>query len=195
MLRRALSAVALLFTVAAAVITAACGDGEEATPTPFASPPAAASPTSPAGQTPAASPTPPRRVAVQVFFLDQENFNAGDEPFVTAVSREVDPPAVARGALEDLFAGTTEDEQAQGLRFVASGATGFTDFVVSEDGIARLQLVGGCDSGGSTFTVAQEIIPTLTQFPSIQHVKIYGPQGDTEQPEGDSNSIPVCLEP
>jgi hypothetical protein len=56
-------------------------------------------------------------------------------------------------------------------------------------------MTGGCGSGGSTFTVAQEIIPTLTQFPTVQYVKILDPDGNTEEPDGPSNSIPECLEP
>ena len=48
---------------------------------------------------------------------------------------------------------------------------------------------------GSTVTVANEIVPTLTQFPSVDWVKIYGPGGHTEQPSGSSDAIPTCLEP
>ncbi|MGH3333247.1 MAG: hypothetical protein ACRDPJ_18260, partial [Nocardioidaceae bacterium] len=61
--------------------------------------------------------------------------------------------------------------------------------------IARVQLTGGCNSGGSTVTIAGEIMPTLRQFGSVDWVKIYGPAGHTETPNGRSDSIPVCLEP
>jgi len=187
-----------LVALAVAALTAfvACGDDGDSDETPAATSTAAGSPgvTTPT-QPAAATPTPPRREAVQVFFLNEPNVTAGREPFVTSVEREVDPPAVARGALEALFSGPTAQEMAQGLRFEASGATGFTNFVVGDDGIATVQLAGGCDSRGSTFTIAQEIIPTLTQFPSISYVKILDPEGDTAEPTGPSNSIPACLEP
>lgn len=78
--------------------------------------------------------------------------------------------------------------------FVNSEATGFTGLSIS-GGIARVTLTGGCDSHGSTTTIANEIVPTLTQFPSVQWVKIYDQNGQTEQPTGNSNSIPFCLEP
>ena len=42
---------------------------------------------------------------------------------------------------------------------------------------------------------ASEIVPTLKQFTSVDWVKIYGPGGQTENPNGPSDSIPFCLEP
>jgi spore germination protein GerM len=163
---------------------------DDAIQTPTASPAATAPTPSPA----VTSPTPPQSVTVQLYFLDEENFSTGTQPYVTPVGREVEAPAVPLQALEELFAGPTPEERARGLRFVNSEATGFADFEV-EDGIATLRLTGGCDSGGSTFTIAREIIPTLTQFPDIQYVKILDPDGSTESPEGPGDSIPACLEP
>jgi len=78
--------------------------------------------------------------------------------------------------------------------FVASGATGFTNLRIV-DGTASVQLVGGCASGGSTFTIADEITATLRQFTSVQDVKIYDPSGETESPDAPGDSIPFCLEP
>jgi hypothetical protein len=77
---------------------------------------------------------------------------------------------------------------------VTSRATGFTDLRIAA-GIARVRLTGECYSGGSTFTVASEILPTLKQFDDVDHVKVYGPKGHTEKPPGDVDSIPPCLEP
>jgi hypothetical protein len=110
------------------------------------------------------------------------------------VSRPVIPPAVARGALQRLFAGPTPAEQAARLAFVASRAAGSADLTVKK-GIARVRLTGGCSSGGSTFTIANEIMPTLRQFPTVDWVKIYDPSGHTERPTGNVDSIPECLEP
>lgn len=78
--------------------------------------------------------------------------------------------------------------------FVASEATG-ARVIRIEEAIAHVELLGGCDSGGATFTVAQEIIPTLTQLEDFEFVKVYDPAGTTAEPEGRSNSIPGCLEP
>jgi hypothetical protein len=138
--------------------------------------------------------TPFRTVPVDVHLLDLYRFEQGIEPYTRAVTRQVIPPATARGALQRLFAGPTQEEIAQRLRFVNSDATGFTGLSIV-DGIARVRLTGGCSSHGSTFTVAGEIVPTLKQFSSVRWVKIYDPQGRTQQPTGQSDSIPECLEP
>ena len=128
-----------------------------------------------------------RSGAVEVVF-------ATPDATAAAVTRRVPAPGFARGALTALFAGPTDFDQPAGLAFVNSGATGFADLSIS-DGIARVRLTGGCASGGSTFTIANEIMPTLKQFPTVEFVKILGPRGNTEQPTGPVDSIPTCLEP
>lgn len=133
-------------------------------------------------------------VNVRDFFLDSHRFAVGREPYTRAVIRPVLPPRAAYGALQRLFAGPTQNEKARGLRLVASKATGFTDLSIV-DGVARVRLTGRCGSGGSTFTIADEIFPTLKQFPRVHWVKIYDPTGHTEHPYGHTDSIPVCLEP
>jgi hypothetical protein len=138
--------------------------------------------------------TPFRTVAVKDYFLDLHRFQNGKPPYTRRVERPVIPPTVGFGALQRLFAGPTQAERADGLRFVASKATGFKDLRIS-DGVARVQLTGGCGSGGSTFTIAAEIMPALRQFASVSWVKIYDPAGTTERPLGHTDSIPGCLEP
>jgi hypothetical protein len=133
-------------------------------------------------------------VPVSVYFVDQPNVRIGRQPYVSAVRRPVIPPAVAAGALQRLFAGPTATEQMAGLALVRSRATGFTALSIS-GAVARVRLTGGCDSGGSTITIADEIVPTLKQFPTVSWVKIYDPAGHTERPTGRSDSIPTCLEP
>ena len=73
------------------------------------------------------------------------------------------------------------------------GATGFTGLSITGR-VARVRLTGGCSSGGSTFTIADEAYPTLKQFATVDFVKIYDPAGHTERPSGSSDSIPFCLE-
>lgn len=139
--------------------------------------------------------TPFPRVRERVWFLDRARFDAGRPPYVRAVSRPVATPAVAKGVLQRLFAGPTQvEKRVRHLRLVRSGATGFADLRI-RGGIARVRLTGGCSSGGSTFTIADEIFPTLKQFRSVRWVKIYDPAGRTERPTGRSDSIPECLEP
>jgi hypothetical protein len=138
--------------------------------------------------------TPYTTTGVRDYFLDTHRFAHGKPPYTRAVTRPVTRPAVGFGALQRLFAGPTLSERAVGLRFIASKATGFTHLTIG-DHVARVQLIGGCNSGASTFTIANEIRPTLRQFPSVRWVKIYDPAGHTERPHGHTDSIPACLEP
>jgi hypothetical protein len=130
----------------------------------------------------------------RVFFFDQDNFVDNVQPFFRPVFRPVPAGRPFVGVLDRLFAGPLPGEHANGLRLLRSRATGFADLRI-EDRIARVRLTGGCSSGGSTVTVAGEIMPTLRQFPKVDWVKIYGPGGHTGDPTGPSDSIPACLEP
>jgi Sporulation and spore germination len=129
-----------------------------------------------------------------VYFFDPARFATGQEPYVVPVLRPVLPVTPATGVTDRLFAGPTPAEQAQGLTFLSSEATGFARLRIS-DSVARVQLTGGCNSRGSTATIAAELFPTLRQFATVDFVKIYDPDGRTETPGGRSDSIPICLEP
>jgi hypothetical protein len=96
--------------------------------------------------------------------------------------------------MDRIFAGPVAREETRGLRLLRSEATSFTRLGVRA-GVARVQLVGGCSSGGSTVTIAGEIMPSLRQFSTVDVVKIYDPAGRTEHPTGQVDSIPACLEP
>ena len=137
---------------------------------------------------------PNRTVPVRDYFLNTHRFAIGRGPLTEAVYRPVIPPATAYGAMQRLFAGPTQAERARGLTFVSSGATGFKILSI-RGGVVQIQLTGKLGSGGSTFTVANEIMPTLKQFPSVHWVKIYDQNGHTERPFGHSDSIPLSLEP
>lgn len=133
-------------------------------------------------------------VPVKDYFLNTHRFAIGRGPLTEAVYRPVIPPSTAFGALQRLFAGPTQAEHARGLKFVSSGATGFKILSI-RDGVARVQLTGKLSSGGSTFTIANEIMPTLKQFRSVHWVKISDRNGHTERPFGHNDSIPFSLEP
>jgi hypothetical protein len=130
----------------------------------------------------------------QVYFVDADNVASGSGPFFVPVSRPVRPLSPAVGVMDRLFAGPLPSERADGLRLVRSGANGFAGLTIA-DGIARIGLTGGCGSGGSTVTIAGEIFPTLRQFSTVDWVKIFDPEGNTQDPSGDTDSIPTCLEP
>ena len=129
-----------------------------------------------------------------VHFLDSRRFAAGTPPYVRAVQRPVLAALPGTTSMDRLYAGPTPAEARTGLRFLNSGSTGTAPLVV-QDGVARVRLLGGCRSGGSTVGVADLIVPTLKQFPTIDVVKVLDPQGRTSVPTGRSDSVPECLEP
>lgn len=135
------------------------------------------------------------KTSVPVSFVDVNRVVSGTTPYTRTVSRWVPSGAPAGGAMHRLFAGPTAAEYATGLRFLPSLATGWRDLTIS-GGIARVRLVGGCSSGGSSVaTIATSIMPTLRAFSTVDWVKIYSPSGQTASPTGNVDSIPSCLEP
>jgi hypothetical protein len=135
-----------------------------------------------------------RTVDRRVFFVDSGRVTANLAPFVTGRTRPVRPLTPAQGLMDRLFAEPTGAERAMGLVLVRSGASGYAGLRIA-DGVARVRLTGGCDSHGSTVTIADEIMPTLRALGTVRWVKIYGPGGHTERPTGHTDSIPTCLEP
>jgi hypothetical protein len=134
-------------------------------------------------------------VTVTVYFLDSNRYATAEEPYEVGVTREA--PAgqfLPEVVLEELFLGPTPDEQAQGLMTVYSGSTGFRSLVV-QDGVAHVYLDGQCNSGGATYTIASLLAVNLKQFDTIEYVKVYDENGETEITDGLSDSIPFCLEP
>ncbi len=130
----------------------------------------------------------------KVFFLDEDRFAANTEPFFVVRMRPVRRGSPAVGVMDRLSAGVLLRERAHGLRLVRSAATGFANLSV-DNRIARVRLTGGCNSHGSTVTIAGSITPTLRQFAGVDWVKIYDPTGHTADPSGPSDSIPECLNP
>jgi hypothetical protein len=134
-------------------------------------------------------------VNIVLYLTDVARYQVGTEPYESAVMRTV--PASAwppEAVLTQLFLGPTEAEEAQGLAVFLSGTTGFSNLTI-ENGIARVYLTGICGSQGSTYTIANLIAANFRQFPEIQWIKIYDQNNETEVPDGESDSIPFCLEP
>ena len=130
----------------------------------------------------------------KVWFFHRDRFVDNREPFFVPVTRLVRPATPATGVLDRLFAGPLPRERARGLRLLRSGATGYDDLAVS-GGAADLRLTGRCSSGGSTVSIAGEVLPTLKQFATVQRVVLRDAQGSTLDPDGPGDSTPECLEP
>ena len=142
----------------------------------------------------ACAPT-PAPVTVTVYFTNIDRYAVGTEPYEDPVTRTVPMNgSLPQTVLAQLFLGPTPAEKAQGLDVVLSGTTGFSKLEI-QDGVARVYLAGKCSSGGATYTISNLIFANLTQFPEIQWIKIYDENGETETPDGQTSSIPFCLEP
>ena len=131
---------------------------------------------------------------VMVFYVDTARLEAGDGQFLAGMPREVATDKVIRNALDALYAGPTEDEKGRGIEFMNSGSSGWENFQL-EGTVLTVQLKGGCDSGGASVTVAEQLFRTVTQFREVETVKLLGPDGKTQEPDGVKNSRPACLEP
>ena len=134
-------------------------------------------------------------VKLTVYFTNMNRYSIGTEPYEDPVTRTVlMTGSLPEMVLKQLFLGPTKEEKAQGLKVVLSGTTGFSKLTI-EAGVARVYLTGKCNSGGSTYTIGSLIFANLAQFPEIRRVKIYDENGETENPNGQIDSIPICLEP
>lgn len=130
----------------------------------------------------------------KVWFFHRDRFVDNREPFFVARTRPVRPGTRATGLMDRLYAGPLPGERANGLRLLRSGTTGYDDLTVS-GGVADLRLTGRCSSGGSTVSVAGEVLPTLKQLATVDRVVLRDAAGSTLDPDGPGDSTPACLEP
>jgi hypothetical protein len=77
---------------------------------------------------------------------------------------------------------------------VTSGFTGVRELRLI-DAVAHVDLDGTCRGGGATYTIANLLAANLLPFPEIEWLKVYDEHGETEEPTGPRDSIPLCLEP
>jgi hypothetical protein len=153
---------------------------------------------SPSVSPPASSGGPSADPDLLVYFLDQTRYATAVPPYEVMVrrpasgARTVEERALA--TVRALFVGPTSAERAQGLTAVTSGLTGVRE-VRLIDAVAHVYLEGTCRGGGATYTVANLLAANLLPFPEIEWLKVYDERGETEEPTGWRDSIPICLEP
>jgi hypothetical protein len=136
-----------------------------------------------------------RKVDVDVAFVDQDALDAGSPTFLAFVSRTVPRSGRPGNALLRLWAGVSEEERANGLRFVSSFTSGFRRLDIDPaTRIARLDLIGRCDDRGQPVSVGDEVMATLKRFDRIDWVKIFR-AGETQHPWGPRDSVPECIAP
>ncbi len=104
-------------------------------------------------------------VTLTVYFTNRDRYAVGTEPYEDPVMRTVPlSGSLAETTLAQVFLGPTPEEKAQGLETILSGTTGFSKLTV-QDGIARVYLIGKCNSGGATYTIGNLIFANLAHSP------------------------------
>ena len=122
-------------------------------------------------------------------------YEANLPPIEVAGKRWVRSNMQPQGALNEYFKGPGATERYfYGWIGVYNGFTGYSRLEI-RDGVAHVFLTGTCTSEGRDFTIANLIMSNLKQFPEIRFVKIYDENGQTQDPNGLSDSIPACLQP
>lgn len=121
---------------------------------------------------------PEEKMSLKVYFGNQKLNSKSDCSLVYAVNRQIPKTsAVAKAALEQLFAGPTEEERAQGYTsFFSEKTSKLLKEIKIVDGIAYVDLndprpliPNASTSCGSAEFLA-EIKNTLAQFPTIKEV-------------------------
>jgi germination protein M len=107
-------------------------------------------------------------VAVSVYFMDGEQLRVG-------WVRQVEPPAVAEGALLDLLEGVNADEQDLGMTSAIPEGTELLGVAVEGD-VATVDLSGEFAEGGGTLSMnarLAQVVYTVTQFPTVEAMRLH----------------------
>jgi germination protein M len=146
-------------------VGAACGGGGEESKAKTTTAPTTSVPTSTSAPT---TTTPSRLIAVRVYFARNEN-----EKVATA-GRSVEPPALARNALQALLSGPDPLERDIGMHSEIPTGTRLLGVKIS-DGEAIADFDARFESGGGSLSMSlrvAQVVFTLTQFDTVQHVTI-----------------------
>jgi hypothetical protein len=149
-------------------------------------------PTATRTRIPTATPT---YTLIKVYFVNKFRYENNLPPFEVAGKRWARSNMLPQSALNEFFKGPGSTERfIYGWIPIYNGFAGYSKLDIA-NGVARLYLVGTCTPDGRNFTIANLIMLNLKQFPEIQFVKIYDESGQTQDPNGLSDSIPTCLQP
>lgn len=145
--------------------------------------------------TPRPSPTPIWTLA-DVYFVNYRRYAAGTPPYEVSGVRWAMTNNVPGTVLDAYFKGPGYTEKyTYGWIAIYDGFTGYSKLEISSDGVARVYLKGSCSPADPSYTIVDLLNANLKQFPYVQYVKVYDQNGETQNPDGQSDSIPACLSP
>jgi murein DD-endopeptidase MepM/ murein hydrolase activator NlpD len=162
------------------------------TRTPTRTPTITRTPTSTRTRIPTATPA---YKLIKVYFVNKFRYENNLPPFEVNGVRWARSNMLPESALNEYFKGPGSTERFSfGWIALYNGFTGYSRLEI-RDGVAHVFLTGTCTPEGRDFTIANLLMSNLKQFPEIQFVKIYDENGNTQNPDGLSDSIPACLRP
>lgn len=175
-------------STATRTLTATPTSSRTRTPTPTRTP----TRTSTVTRTPTTTRTPTYQL-INVYFANRVRYNANMPPIEVSGVRWAPSNALPQSALNEYFKGPGATERyTYGWIAVYNGFTGYSKLEI-RDGVAHVYLKGACAPEGKDFNIADLINLNLKQFPEIRFVKIYDQNGQTQTPDGSSDSEPFCL--
>ena len=110
---------------------------------------------------------------VNIYLQSINEKGSQDISELVPVQRRVSRLSPARGAIEALLAGPTEEEKSKGLRAPHTDGLSIKELIIS-DGVARISLVSDCPTCATTapLRLKEAIELTLKQFDTVRRVKV-----------------------
>jgi hypothetical protein len=140
------------------------------------------------------SPT-PLYYRLNLYFASSRRLQLNAPPYEVFGVRYIRSSALGAGLLDEYFKGPGATERFYyGYVALYDGFTGYSRIDIS-DGVARVYLTGACQRERDDFTIANLLNLNLKQVPGVNVVKLYDENGQTQFPDGASDSIPGCLDP
>jgi len=132
---------------------------------------------------------------IDVYFVNKFRYENDLLPLEVNGVRWARTSMLPQSALDEYFKGPGSTERySYGWIALYNGFTGYSRLEIRDE-VAHVFLTGTCTPDERDFNIADLITLNLKQFPEIRYVKIYDVNGATQNPDGASDSTPVCLQP
>jgi murein DD-endopeptidase MepM/ murein hydrolase activator NlpD len=138
--------------------------------------------------------TPPY-TKINVIFANRNRLALKHPPYEVTRSRYIRSSLnIYQETLNAYFTGPGASESFNGDIAIYDGFTGFSKLEI-ENGVASIHLLGTCNRQRVDYTIAQLLQANLKQYPVVSVVKVYDQAGQTQNPDGSGDSVPLCLDP